>query len=136
MNDGLKLSGAQGIAGQIGDLAGASARRELGFASSDPEKVASGFESFFIYTMLKEMQKTIHTSKKGFMQETYMSIMYEKLGEYMTGKGMGIKEAMLKYLERDNTKVSPKKIDNIVNGDTIRQSTASEALMDEAEKGQ
>ncbi len=136
MGSGLKLTGPTGISGQIGDLASAAARKEFGHMGSDPEKVASGFESFFIYTLLKEMQKTVPTAKKGFMQETYMSVMYEKLGEYLAGKGLGIKDAVLKYLERDSAKVSPEKIDNTVSGDTIRQSVVPQVLTDEAGKGQ
>ncbi len=77
------------------------------------EKISQDFESYFITTMLKELDKTTHLSKKGYSEETYMSIMYEKLGDYLAKKGIGIKGMVLKYMERaDDTKVFQENGDN------------------------
>ncbi len=75
------------------------------------EKIAQDFESFFIYTMLKEMDKTINSSDKSFMKQTYMSVMYEKIGDYMARKGIGLKEMIQEHLEK-NIKVLKKMGDN------------------------
>ncbi len=86
-------------------------------SQKDAEKVSRDFESFFITTMFKEMEKTTHFTKKSYSEETYMSIMYERLGDYLAGKGFGIKEMVLKYIERadgaaDNAKVFNENGDN------------------------
>ncbi len=75
------------------------------------EKIAQDFESFFIYTMLKEMEKTTNSSDKSFMKQTYMSVMYEKLGDYIARKGIGIKEMIAEHMEK-NIKVLKEKGDN------------------------
>jgi len=75
------------------------------------EKIAQDFESFFIYMMLKEMDKTTNSSGKNFMKQTYMSVMYEKLGDYMSKKGIGIKEMIAEHMEK-NIKVLKEKGDN------------------------
>ncbi len=75
------------------------------------EKIAQDFESFFIYMLLKEMDKTTNSSGKNFMKQTYMSVMYEKLGDYMSKKGIGIKEMIAEHMEK-NIKVLKEKGDN------------------------
>ena len=77
------------------------------------EKLSTDFESFFITSMLKEMEKTTRLTKKGFQEETYMGIMYEKLGDYLASKGLGIKEMIQKYAARgEEAKVSGETGDN------------------------
>ncbi|MBA4416621.1 MAG: hypothetical protein C0392_01730 [Syntrophus sp. (in: bacteria)] len=78
------------------------------------EKIGQDFESFFITSMLKELDKTTNISKKkSYEEETYKAIMYEKLGDYLAKKGLGIKDMMLKYMERaEDTKVSQENGDN------------------------
>lgn len=66
----------------------------------DAEKVGREFESFFLYFMLKELDKTTHVEKKSYMSETYRSIAYEKVGEYLAKKGIGIREMLVKYMEK------------------------------------
>lgn len=69
------------------------------------EKTAQQFESFLIFSMLKEFEKTIHsTTKKSYAEETQMSLFYEKIGDFMAKKGIGIKEMIVRYAER-GTKV-------------------------------
>ena len=77
------------------------------------EKIGRDFESHFITSMLKEMDKTTRLTKKSYREETTMSIMYEKLGDYLAKKGVGIKEMLMKYGARtENTKVSAELRDN------------------------
>ncbi len=75
------------------------------------EKVAQDFESYFLYLMLKEMEKTTNSSNKSYMKQTYMSIMYEKVGDYMAKKGIGLKEMITEHLQK-NIKVLKEKGDN------------------------
>ena len=69
------------------------------------EKAAEGFESFFIFSMLKEMGKTASFTKKSYAEETEMAIFYEKAADYLAKKGIGIKEVITKYLTRNDAKV-------------------------------
>ena len=64
------------------------------------EKAAEGFESFFISNMLKELGKASQLTKKSYTEETEMAIFYEKVGDYLAKRGIGIKEAIMKYLSR------------------------------------
>jgi Rod binding domain-containing protein len=98
-------------------LSGYSSGAEAARSSKDKnlDKALEGFESFFLFTMLKELDKTTHfTKKKGCTEQTYMTVAYEKLGDYLAKKGVGIKEAMQRYLDRGVAKVSNAKGDNRV----------------------
>ncbi|OPX98280.1 MAG: flagellar rod assembly protein/muramidase FlgJ [Syntrophorhabdus sp. PtaB.Bin006] len=65
------------------------------------QKVAEDFEALFIFNMLKELEKTAHLTKKGYAEETYMSVVYQKVSEFISKKsGLGIKEFLLRYGER------------------------------------
>ena len=91
-----------------------AARYGKSVSEGDKEKVCEGFESYFILNMLKEMEKTVHISKKGFKEQTYMSIVYEKAADYLAHtKGIGIKEMLMKYADQGTAKVSKKSGDNI-----------------------
>jgi Rod binding domain-containing protein len=58
------------------------------------EKVAEDFEALFM--KLKE---------KGYMEETYMSIIYDKVSQFLAkNKGIGIKEMLMRYSEREDVK--------------------------------
>jgi Rod binding domain-containing protein len=70
----------------------------------DPEKVAQDFESIFIVFMMKEMGKTAQVRKKGYMEETYMAMVNQQVGECLARKGIGIKEMILKYLSGQDVK--------------------------------
>ena len=52
------------------------------FSGSDPEKekekVCKGFEAYFINNILQELQKTTQFSKKGYAEQTYMSLCMKK----------------------------------------------------------
>ena len=75
----------------------------------DKEKVCKSFESYFIFNMLKELQKTTQLSKKkGYAEDTYMSIVYEKVADFIADKGIGIKEMLMRYADRGNDKENAK----------------------------
>jgi Rod binding domain-containing protein len=77
------------------------------------EKVAQDFESFLIFTMIKEMGKTTCGSKKSYAEDTYMTLMYEKAADYLSKKGLGVKDMLVKYMDDRNIKVFKEKGDNI-----------------------
>jgi Rod binding domain-containing protein len=69
------------------------------------EKVAEDFEALFIFNMLKELDKTMKLKEKGYMEETYMSIVYDKVSQFLAkNKGIGIKEMLMRYSEREDVK--------------------------------
>jgi Rod binding domain-containing protein len=69
------------------------------------EKVAEDFEALFIFNMLKELDKTTKLTEKGYMEETYMSIVYDKVSQFLAkNKGIGIKEMLMRYAERGGVK--------------------------------
>ena len=63
------------------------------------EKASRDFESFMIYMMLKEMDKMTQVNKKGYMEETYMTVVYEKVADHLARKGVGITDMIMKYFE-------------------------------------
>jgi Rod binding domain-containing protein len=75
-------------------------------------KTAGQFESYFITQVLKELGKTISSSKKSYAEETQMAFMYEKMGEFLSKKGVGIKEMIMRYMDQ-GTKVPSGKSDNV-----------------------
>jgi len=85
----------------------------LGKKEADIEKVAHEFESYLMFTMLKELEKTVQSSKKSHTEQTYMSLVYEKVGDFMAKKGIGIKEMLVENMEK-KAKVLEKKSDNTV----------------------
>jgi len=91
-NPSLNRPGLRGINGE-------SRARE-----SNVEKAAQEFESYLIFTMLKELEKTTNSSKKGSTEQTYMSLLYEKVGDYVAKKGIGIKDMLTEHMAR-KTKV-------------------------------
>ncbi len=69
------------------------------------EKAAEDFEALFIFNMLKELDKTTKLSEKGYMQETYMSIVYDKVSQFLAkNKGIGIKEMLVRYADHEGVK--------------------------------
>lgn len=73
----------------------------MGARKGDPiEKTAEQFESFLISSMLREFGKAIQSTKKSCAEETQMSLFYEKVGDALAKKGIGIKEMITRYAER------------------------------------
>jgi Rod binding domain-containing protein len=75
-------------------------------SSANAEKACEGFESFFVSLMLNELQKTASFSEKGFMAENYMTIVNQKVSEFVAKKGIGIKQMLMRYMEQGASKVS------------------------------
>jgi len=72
------------------------------------EKTCRMFESYFLFLLLKEMEKIKPIDKKkDFSKDTYMSIVHEKLADYLAQRGVGIKQMLL-----DSFKFYEKKSDN------------------------
>ncbi|HQO62352.1 MAG TPA: rod-binding protein [Syntrophorhabdus sp.] len=70
------------------------------------EKIAEDFEALFLFNMLKELDKTTKLSEKGYMEETYMSVIYDKVSQFLAkNKGIGIKELLMRYSERGDIKI-------------------------------
>jgi len=83
-----------------------SAQQSSKISQEKLEKVAEDFEALFILNMLKELDKTTKLSEKGYMQETYMSIVYDKVSQFLAkNKGIGIKEMLMRYSERGDIKI-------------------------------
>lgn len=81
-------------------------------ASANAEKACENFESFFVSLMLNELQKTATFSEKSFMEENYMTIVNQKVSEFIAKKGIGIKEMLMRYMEQGASKVSSPLDDN------------------------
>jgi len=75
--------------------------------SQDIEKTAEAFESYFLGTILQEFAKATQMTKKSYAEETQMSLFYEKVGDIMAKRGIGLKEMLSRYAER-GAKVSGK----------------------------
>ena len=69
------------------------------------EKTAKAFESYFVGTILQEFAKATHLTKKSYAEETQMSLFYEKVGDLVAEKGIGLKEMLSRY-ENRGAKVS------------------------------
>lgn len=111
MSDSVK-SATMGLQPAISMGGGMMERNESGSSEVDREKVCQNFESFMLYSMIKHLEKTTKMSKKGYAEETYMAIVYEKVADFLAEKGVGIKEMLMKYSDRENTKVIPRSGDN------------------------
>jgi Rod binding domain-containing protein len=90
MDTGIKLDPSAIVAGTERGLSG----------TKSPKKTAEEFESFLIYTVLKEFQKAMNYTKKSYSEETQMSLFYEKAADALAQKGIGVKEVLTKYLVR------------------------------------
>jgi Rod binding domain-containing protein len=64
------------------------------------EKTAEQFESFLILSILKEFDRAMSITKKGYAEQMQMSMFYEKVGDFLAKKGIGVKEVIAKYAER------------------------------------
>lgn len=64
------------------------------------EKTGEQFESFLILSVLKEFDKAMSLTKKGYTEQMQMSMFYEKVADYLAKKGLGVKEVIAKYAER------------------------------------
>jgi Rod binding domain-containing protein len=70
------------------------------------EKVAEEMESLFAYQMLKVMRecsKSMSAEKKGMGDETYMSLFDMEVSRLVADRGLGLKEAIISWLERSQS---------------------------------
>ena len=115
MDNGIKMSlSTPAQSSLIADNGARIINKESQKKELNIEKVAQDFESFLIFTMMKELEKTTHSSKKNYTEQTYMSIMYEKMGDFLSKKGLGVKDMLVKYMDNRNIKVIKEKGDNLV----------------------
>ncbi len=88
-----------------------------GRSTKDVKAACEGFEAYLVSTMLNQLQKTTGSSEKSYAEQTYFSMFHEKVAEFVAKKGIGIKDVLMRYLERDhdtqiNTKVLTEAADN------------------------
>jgi len=81
-------------------------------SEDDKEKVCKNFESYMIFSMLRHLEKTAKMSNKGYAEETYMAMVYEKVADFLADKGIGVKEVLMRYSDRENAKVISQSGDN------------------------
>jgi hypothetical protein len=43
-----------------------------------------------------------------------MSVVYEKVADYLADKGIGVKEMLMRYADKENAKVLQKSGDNVI----------------------
>lgn len=84
-------------------------------AGPNVEKACENFESFFVSMLMNELQKTANLTEKSFMDQNYMTIVNQKVSEFIAKKGIGIKEVLMRYLEQGDTKLSLPSTDNVSN---------------------
>jgi len=82
---------------------------------ANAEKACENFESFFVSLLMNELQKTINLSEKSFMEQNYMTMVNQKVSEFIAKKGIGIKDVLMRYLEHGGAKVSHSSTDKIGN---------------------
>jgi Rod binding domain-containing protein len=99
----------EGLLFRQGSIKGLSGRSD-----KDLKGACEGFEAYLVYTMLQECQRTTSLSEKSQAEQTYFSMMNEKVAEVVARKGIGVKEMLLRYLKgTENPKVMQEKADNI-----------------------
>ena len=90
-----------------------------GRSTKDVKAACEGFEAYLVSTMLNQLQKTTGSSEKNHAEQTYFSMFHEKVAEFVAKKGIGIKDVLMRYLERaKSSKVSAGTADNITDKST------------------
>lgn len=74
-------------------------------SNKDIEKAAKGFESFFVYYLLKVMRESIPESgllSPGISGEIYTSMIDEKIAEGIASQGgLGLSHLMIRHMRGD-----------------------------------
>ncbi len=73
----------------------------------DPEAVqaaAKELEALFAYEMIKAMRQTTESTKGGFGKDAYMSLFDTELSRIFADRGLGLKDVLLKGLNRQAVK--------------------------------
>lgn len=99
MGDGLKVTKPiidDGLLTRANGISGAN--KESKIPREKMEKAAEDFEALMIFNMLKELNKVSHLTKQEYSEETYMSIVYDKVSRFIAeNKGIGIKDLLIRY---------------------------------------
>ncbi len=91
----------------------AAAEKLKGSSTKDLKAACEGFEAFLLSKMLNQLQKTVSLSEKSFAEQTYFSMMNEKVAEFAATRGIGIKDMLMRYVGRaHSTKVLDGPADN------------------------
>lgn len=77
----------------------ASSKGLNGKNSKDLKAACEGFEAYLVLTLLNELQKTTDLSEKSSAEQTYFSMLNEKVAEVVAKKGIGVKDMLLRYLQ-------------------------------------
>ena len=84
-----------------------------GRSIKDAKAACEGFEAYLVSTMLNQLQKTTGSSEKSYAEQTYFSMFNQKVAEFVAKKGIGVKDVLMRYLERgQSSKVSGGTADN------------------------
>jgi Rod binding domain-containing protein len=90
-----------------------AAGRLKGRSSKDVKAACQEFEVYLVSSVLNQLQKTTGSSEKSYAEQTYFSMFHEKVAEFAAKKGIGVKEILMRYMERvQSAKVSEGKADN------------------------
>ncbi len=82
-------------------------------STKDLKSACEGFEAYLVQTMLNQLQKTTGSTGKSYAEQTYFSMFHEKVAEFVAKKGIGIKDVLMRYLERgQHAKVPAETADN------------------------
>ncbi len=84
-------------------------------SSKEAGAACEGFEAYLVSNLLNQLQKTTGSSQKSYAEQTYFSMLHEKVAEFVAKKGIGVKEMLMRYVERAqniSTKVYNGKADN------------------------
>ncbi len=75
---------------------------EKGDRDLDYQIVAREMESLFLYELIKIMRQTSQAlgEKKGLGYDTYISMFDMEVSRLLAGRGMGLQDSILRWLER------------------------------------
>jgi len=94
---GAGLNNSDRLTGNRGKPEGSGGR------NVEYRKMAREMESLFTYQLLKIMRQaseSMSAEKKGMGYNTYMSMFDTELSRMMSEKGLGLQDAIIKWLER------------------------------------
>jgi Rod binding domain-containing protein len=77
----------------------ASVKGLSGKNAKDLKAACEGFEAHLVFTMLNELQKASGLAEKSSTEQTYFSMLNEKVAEVVAKKGIGVKEMLMRYLQ-------------------------------------
>ncbi len=91
----------------------AAAEKLKGNSTKDLKAACEGFEAYLLSSMLNQLQKTVSSSEKGFAEQTYFSMLNQRVAEVAAKRGIGIKDMLMRYVGRTHsTKVLGGPADN------------------------